>query len=84
MSKEKIAKARTALERFISTSHPSDEYFLIAFNNKAQLLLDRTRDGEAVLRKLTLIQTNGNTALYDACYLGVEKVTRGAHQKKPF
>ncbi|MET0753732.1 MAG: VWA domain-containing protein [Pyrinomonadaceae bacterium] len=82
MSGEKIAKARTALERFINTSHPSDEYFLIAFNNKAQLLLDRTRDGEAVLRKLTLVEPRNNTALYDACYLGVEKVTRGAHQKK--
>jgi Ca-activated chloride channel family protein len=82
MSGEKIAKARTALERFINTSHPNDEYFLIAFNNKAQLLLDRTRDGEAVLRKLTLVDPKNNTALYDACYLGVEKVTRGAHQKK--
>lgn len=82
MNGEKIAKARTALERFINTSHPSDEYFLIAFNNKAQLLLDRTRDGEAVLRKLTLVEPRNNTALYDACYLGVEKVTRGTHQKK--
>ena len=48
MSGEKIAKSRKALERFINTSHPSDEYFLIAFNSRAQLLLDRTRDGEAV------------------------------------
>lgn len=82
MSGEKIAKARTALERFINTSHPSDEYFLIAFNNRAQLLLDRTRDGEAVLQKLTLVDPRNNTALYDAAYLGIEKVTRGAHQKK--
>ena len=82
MSGEKIAKARNALERFINTSHPSDEYFLIAFNNRAQLLMDRTRDGEAVLRKLTLVDPRNNTALYDAVYLGIEKVTRGAHQKK--
>ncbi len=82
MSGEKISKARKALERFINTSHPSDEYFLIGFNNRAQLLLDRTRDGEAVLQKLTLVQTKGNTALYDACYLGVERVTRGTRQKK--
>ena len=39
MSGEKIGKARKALERFIGTSHPSDEYFLIAFNDRAQLLL---------------------------------------------
>jgi Ca-activated chloride channel family protein len=82
MSGEKIAKARKALEKFIATSHPSDEYFLIAFNNRAQLLLDRTRDGEAVLRKLTLVQPKQNTALYDAVYLGVDKVTRGSHQKR--
>ncbi|CAN5652660.1 hypothetical protein BH20ACI4_BH20ACI4_03050 [soil metagenome] len=82
MSTEKIAKARNALERFINTSHPNDEYFLIAFNTRAKLLLDRTRDGEAVLQKLTLVEPKNNTALYDACYLGVERVTRGAHQKK--
>lgn len=82
MNGEKITRARKALERFINTSHPMDEYFLIAFNSRAQLLLDRTRDGEAVLNKLTLVQPKNNTALYDACYLGIERVTRGSHQKK--
>jgi len=82
MSGEKIQKARKALERFIATSHPSDEYFLIAFNSRAQLLMDRTRDGSAVLQKLTLVQPGQNTALYDAVYLGIDKVTRGAHQKR--
>ncbi len=82
MSTEKINKARNALEKFINTSHPNDEYFLIAFNSRAQLLMDRTRDGDAVLRKLTLVQPKDNTALYDAVYLGTERVTRGSHQKK--
>jgi Ca-activated chloride channel family protein len=82
MSGDKIRKARKALERFIITSHPSDEYFLIAFNSRAQLLMDRTRDGDAVLRKLTLVQPKNNTALYDAVYLGIERVTRGSHQKR--
>jgi Ca-activated chloride channel homolog len=82
MSKDKIAKARNALSRFIMTSHPSDEYFLIAFNRRAELLMDRTRDGDALLRKLQLVQPKHNTALYDAVYLGVERVTRGTHQKR--
>ncbi|HEX8772427.1 MAG TPA: VWA domain-containing protein [Pyrinomonadaceae bacterium] len=82
MSGEKIRKAREALGRFIQTSHNSDEYFLIGFNNRAQLLLDRTRDGNAVLNKLTFIDPKSNTALYDACYLGVEKVSRGTHPKR--
>src|SRR5947207_9064309 len=82
MSGDKIKRARDALSNFIQTSHNSDEYFLIAFNSRAQLLLDKTRDGNAVLDKLTFVQTRNNTALYDACYLGVEKVQRGAHPKR--
>jgi Ca-activated chloride channel family protein len=82
MSGDKIKRAREALSKFIQTSHNMDEYFLIAFNSRAQLLLDRTRDGNAVLDKLTFVQTRNNTALYDACYLGVEKVQRGVHPKR--
>jgi Ca-activated chloride channel family protein len=82
MSGDKVNRAREALSKFIQTSHNMDEYFLIAFNSRAQLLLDKTRDGNAVLDKLTFVQTRSNTALYDACYLGVEKVQRGAHPKR--
>ena len=82
MSGDKIKRSRDALAKFIQTSHNMDEYFLIAFNSRAQLLLDRTRDGNAVLDKLTFVQTKNNTALYDACYLGVEKVQRGTHPKR--
>ena len=82
MNGDKIRKAQKALSRFIATSHPMDEYFLIAFNSRAQLLLDRTRDGDAVLRKLTLVKPTKDTALYDAVFLGVERVTRGSHQKR--
>jgi Ca-activated chloride channel family protein len=82
MSGDKVKRARDALSKFIQTSHNSDEYFLIAFNSRAQLLLDKTRDGNSVLDKLTFVQTRNNTALYDACYLGVEKVQRGAHPKR--
>src|ERR671931_985512 len=54
----------------------------MAFNSRAHLLMDRNRAGNAVLDKLTFVQTKNNTALYDACYLGVEKVQRGAHPKR--
>jgi Ca-activated chloride channel family protein len=82
MGGAKIDKAREALKKFIETSHTGDEYFLIGFNNRAQLLLDRTRDSDSLMQKLTFVQTKGQTALYDACYLGVERVTRGAHPKR--
>ena len=37
---EKIEQAKNALKIFINTCNPADEFFLIAFNEKAELLLD--------------------------------------------
>jgi Ca-activated chloride channel family protein len=82
MSGDKIRHAREALSHFIETSHEMDEYFLIGFNTRAQLLLDKTRNGSAVIDKLTFVEPKRNTALYDACYLGIEKVMRGSHPKR--
>ena len=82
MGGDKIKRAREALSKFIQTSHNSDEYFLIAFNSRAQLLLDKTRDGNAVLDKLTFVETRSQTALYDAVYLGVNNVQRAQHSKR--
>lgn len=81
MGGSKIDKAREALSKFIDTSHSRDEYFLIGFNQRAQLLLDKTRDSDSLMQKLTFVQTKGQTALYDACYLGVERVARGRAQE---
>jgi Ca-activated chloride channel family protein len=82
MGRDKLSRAREALGHFIETSHGGDEYFLIGFNSRAQLLMDRTRDSDAMLSRLTFVEAKGQTALYDACYLGIERVTRGAHQKR--
>ena len=82
MSGEKIVRAKEALARFIQTTDDRDEYFLVGFDSQARLLLDRTRDADALFTKLTYVKPQGNTALYDAVYMGIEKVTRGAYQKR--
>ena len=82
MGSGKIVRSRRALERFMLTSHPSDEFSLITFNDKVQLLADRTRDINAVLDKLTLVKPGGSTAFYDGVYLGADRVMRGSHAKK--
>jgi Ca-activated chloride channel family protein len=78
----KIARSRKALEAFMMSGHPSDEYSLITFSDKVHLLADRTRDANAVLDKLTLVKPGGNTAFYDGVYLGVDRVMRGSHAKR--
>jgi len=82
MSGEKIIRAREALARFVQTSHPEDEYSLISFNKSAELLLDRTRDGEALLAQFGGIHPQGNTALYDAVALGLEALSSSRYAKR--
>ena len=83
MGGDKVRRAKEALEHFFQTSREGDEYFLITLQNgHASLALDGTLDSQAVLNKLTFIQPRGATAFYDACYLGVDKVTRGTHPKR--
>jgi Ca-activated chloride channel homolog len=78
--KGKLDRARDALNAFIQTSHSDDDFFLVGFNQRANLLAEFTT-GEALANKLTLIDPKGQTALYDAAYLGIEKVKQGRHNR---
>jgi Ca-activated chloride channel homolog len=78
--KGKLDRARDALKAFIQTSHSDDDFFLIGFNQRANLLAEFT-DGDALADKLTLVDPKGQTALYDAAYLGIEKVKQGRHSR---
>jgi Ca-activated chloride channel family protein len=78
--KGKLARARDALKAFVQTSHNDDDFFLVGFNQRANLLAEFS-DGDALLGKLQLVDPKGSTALYDAAYLGIEKVKQGRHDK---
>ncbi|MCI0337975.1 MAG: VWA domain-containing protein [Acidobacteria bacterium] len=79
--KGKVDRARDALKAFIQTSHNDDDFFLVGFNQRASLLSEFS-DGETLTNKLTLVDPRGQTALYDAAYLGIEKVKQGRHTKR--
>jgi Ca-activated chloride channel family protein len=79
--KGKLDRAREALKAFIQTSHNDDDFFLVGFNQRATLLAEFT-DGDTITNKFTLVDPRGQTALYDAAYLGIEKVKQGRHTKR--
>ncbi len=82
MSAGKINRAREALARFIQTSHQDDEYFLIGFRNNAEVLLDGTRDSEALLQRVASLRPEGETALYDGVALALNQVSQGRYAKR--
>ena len=79
--KGKLDRSRDALRAFIDTSHREDDFFLVGFNQRANLLSEFS-DGDTLANKLTLVDARGQTALYDAAYLGIEKVKQGRHTKR--
>jgi len=80
--KERVGRSIRALRRFIETSHADDDFFLIAFNDRANLAEDFTTSGDKLLGHLMFANPKGSTALYDAAYLAVEKVQQGRQSKK--
>lgn len=80
--KGRIDRSHAALKRFFDVGHDRDEYFLVSFNTGAKLVQDFTGDPSKIANSLLAIEPKGQTALYDAAYIGVEKVRRGRHSRK--
>ena len=62
-----------------------NRYFIIGVGTKPSLVLNGSTDANATYKTLVRLastQPEGATALYDACYSGIEKVTQSAHSKK--
>jgi Ca-activated chloride channel family protein len=78
---DKIEKAREAVVEFFKTANPQDEFFMIAFSDRPQLMAGFTKSVEDVQAKLVFIQAQGRTALLDAIYMGVSKM-KDAHNSK--
>jgi Ca-activated chloride channel family protein len=77
-----IKKAKNAITRFLESGNPQDELFLITFNNKTNLALDFTDQSTALENEAALQKPGGTTALWDAVYMGLNKIKEGKREKK--
>jgi len=77
----KVGKAREAAVQFFKTANPQDEFFLVSFNERAELTSSFTNSVEDLQSRLMLTAPKGRTALLDAIYLGLSQM-RGAHNAK--
>jgi Ca-activated chloride channel family protein len=80
--KDKISTAVAAATTFVRSGNPDDEHFLIEFSSRAQVASDFTTDITRLQNKLIFASAKGMTAVYDAVYLGLEKVKDGTNPKK--
>lgn len=77
-----IRKAKNAIARFLESGNAEDENFLITFNNKTNLAQDFTDQSTSIQNDAAFQKPGGTTALYDAVYMGLNKIKEGRREKK--
>ncbi len=77
----KLGKAKQAALQFFKTANPQDEFFLVGFNEHAELLSPFTSNVEDLQTRMLSASAKGRTALLDAIYLGLSQM-RGAQNGK--
>ena len=79
---DKIDKSRQAVVEFFRTANPQDEFFLVTFSDKPEVLADFTSSVEDIQGKLVYASPKGRTALLDAIYLGMNRMQQAKYERK--
>jgi Ca-activated chloride channel homolog len=77
----KLSLSRDAVSRLLKAGNPEDEYALIEFNDHPRVTQDFTSNTTEFQNRLSFVSSSGWTALYDAVYMGIEKL-RQAHNRR--
>ncbi len=78
----KMSKAREAVAQFFKTANPEDEFFLVQFNDRPEMMSGFTQSLEEIQNRLTFTQSKGRTALLDAIYLAINRMKEASNTKK--
>jgi Ca-activated chloride channel homolog len=78
----KVGKAKEAASQFFKTANPQDEFFLVGFNERAELMSAFTSSVEDLQSRLLSTSAKGRTALLDAIYLGLSEVRTARNAKR--
>jgi Ca-activated chloride channel homolog len=78
----KLQKSREAVAQFVKTANPEDEFFLVQFNDRAEVVEPFTHDMGVIQSRLAFTQSKGKTALLDAIYLSLHEMRKGRNPRK--
>jgi len=78
----KIGKAKEATLQFFKTANPQDEFFLVSFNDRAELISAFTSSADDLQSRLLSASGKGRTALLDAIYLGLSEMRTARNSKR--
>jgi Ca-activated chloride channel family protein len=79
---DKIENSKEAALQFFKTSNPEDEFMLIDFNERPDLISNFTSKFEKLQDRLLFIKSGGRTALLDAIYMGLNEMKQARSSRK--
>jgi VWFA-related protein len=79
---DKLKKSREAVAQLLKTANPDDEFFLVEFNDRAELVVSLTGRSEEIQNRLTFTQSKGRTALLDAIILAMSQMRKAHNPRK--
>src|SRR5579862_8446703 len=79
---DKIGRAREAAVQFLKTANPRDEFFMVSFNDRAELTSPFTSSAEELQNRMMFTAAKGQTALLDAIYLGLTQMRSAGNGKR--
>jgi VWFA-related protein len=63
-------------------ANPEDEFFLIQFNDRPELVAGFTTNTEEIQNRLTFTQAKGRTALLDGVYMAMNQMKKARNPRK--
>ena len=78
----KVIRSRESIVQFMKTANPQDEFFVIGFNDRPELLEDFTSSVDDIEARLEMVKAGHRTALLDAIYFGLEKMKQAKYPRK--
>jgi Ca-activated chloride channel homolog len=79
---DKINRARNSILEFLRTANPQDEFFVIGFNDRPELITDFTSSIDNIEARLLTVKPGHRTALLDAIYFGLNKMKQAKNERK--
>jgi len=79
---DKINRARNSILEFLRTANPQDEFFVIGFNDRPELITDFTNSIDNIEARLLTVKPGHRTALLDAIYFGLNKMKQAKNERK--
>jgi Ca-activated chloride channel family protein len=79
---DKLNKSRQAVAQFMRTANPEDEFFLIQFNDRPELMVPFTPATEEIQNRLVFTQSKGRTAMLDGVYMAMNQMKKARNPRK--